>query len=86
MKKLIIVVSICFATAAVSNASSLPKPPQTKPLVTDTLKKDGVDPFCKMKVKAGNTRTSTFEKVTYGFCSESCKKTFSANPKKYIKK
>lgn len=86
MTKLLIVASLCFATAAVENATNLPTLEQTKPLSTDTLKKDGIDPICKMKVKAGNTRTSTVDKVTYGFCSESCKKTFNANPKKYTKR
>ena len=51
-----------------------------------TVSADGVDPVCKMKVKATETRTSTFEKVKYTFCSESCKKNFDANPKKYVKK
>ena len=86
MNKLLIAASLFFATATVADASRLPKLAQTKPLATDTLKKDGIDPICKMKVKAGNTRTSTVDKLTYGFCSESCKKTFNANPKKYIKK
>lgn len=86
MNKFLIVASLCFATAALANASSLPKLPQTKTLVTDTLRKDGIDPVCKMKVKAGNTKTVTIDKVTYGFCSESCKKTFTTDPKKYTKK
>ncbi len=86
MNKVLIAASLFFATAAVANANNLPKLAQTKPLGTDTLKKDGIDPICKMKVKAGSTRTSKFDKVTYGFCSESCKKTFNTNPKKYVKK
>jgi len=52
----------------------------------DTLKKDGIDPVCAMKVKAGNTRTIRFEEKLFGFCSESCKKKFVAEPRKYIKK
>lgn len=55
-------------------------------LQTDTLKKDGSDPVCKMQVKAGNTRTVVYEKTVYGFCSESCRKKFAIEPKKYIKK
>ncbi|WP_293785686.1 YHS domain-containing protein [uncultured Pedobacter sp.] len=55
-------------------------------LQTDTLKKDDSDPVCKMKVKAGNTRTAVYEKTIYGFCSESCRKKFAIEPKKYIKK
>lgn len=51
----------------------------------DTLKKDGIDPVCKMKVKAGNTKTAMFNKTLYGFCSESCRKSFAKEPKKYIK-
>lgn len=55
-------------------------------LQTDTLKKDATDPVCKMKVKAGHTRTAIYEKTVYGFCSEGCKKKFVAEPKKYIRK
>ncbi len=55
-------------------------------LQTDTLKKDGNDPVCKMKVKAGHTRTAVYEKTVYGFCSESCRKKFVIEPKKYIRK
>jgi YHS domain-containing protein len=55
-------------------------------LQADTLKKDAIDPVCKMKVKAGNTRTAVYEKTVYGFCSEGCRKRFVAEPKKYIKK
>ncbi len=86
MKTLVIITSIVFATATMVNANSLSKDLKIKKLATDTLKKDGIDPVCKMKVKLGTTKTNTFEKVTYGFCSESCKKTFMLAPKKYIKK
>lgn len=53
---------------------------------TDTLKKNGKDPVCGMKVPSGTTRTVVYDKVTYGFCSEGCKKKFAEKPSKYIKK
>ncbi|MCZ4243709.1 YHS domain-containing protein [Pedobacter punctiformis] len=55
-------------------------------LLTDTLKKDGIDPVCKMKVRAGNIKTATYDQLVYGFCSESCKQKFVKEPAKYIKK
>jgi YHS domain-containing protein len=48
----------------------------TKEVGIDTLKKDGIDPVCKMKVKAGNTKTHVQDKIIYGFCSDACKKMF----------
>lgn len=54
--------------------------------IADTLKADGLDPVCKMKVKAGTTKTHVHNKVVYGFCSESCKKSFAKQPEKYLKK
>lgn len=51
----------------------------------DTLKKDGKDLVCGMRVKAGTVRTFNHEKVVYGFCSDLCKKKFVAEPKKYVK-
>ncbi len=86
MKTIIIIASLIIATATMVNATIPSKNLKTKELATDTLKKDSIDPVCKMKVKLGTTRTNTFEKVTYGFCSESCKKKFMLAPKKYIKK
>ncbi len=85
MKKTLLTIGLSLAFIQFINASNLTET-QQKIAVSDTLKKDGIDPICKMKVKAGNTKTVVFEKKTYGFCSESCKKTFAADPKKYIKK
>lgn len=85
MKKAVLILALGLAFSQVFSATEQTEIKQQK-VVVDTLKKDGIDPICKMKVKAGNTKTVVFEKVTYGFCSESCKKTFAADPKKYIKK
>ena len=84
MKKLLFIFILAFSfTQIVSeNYSTEIKRIQVN---TDTLKVDGIDPVCKMKVKAGNTRTVVYKKATYGFCSESCKKSFEANPKNIIK-
>lgn len=57
-----------------------------KEIGMDTLKRDGIDPVCKMKVKAGNTRTHIHDKIVYGFCSDACKKSFVKQPEKYLKK
>lgn len=85
MKKTLLTLGLSLAFIQFINASNLTET-QQKIAVIDTLKKDGIDPICKMKVKAGNTKIVVFKKVTYGFCSEGCKKTFAANPKKYITK
>lgn len=52
----------------------------------DSAKKATVDPVCKMKVKAQAAKTTVYNKVSYSFCSESCKQKFVAEPTKYIKK
>ena len=84
MKKAVLILALALAFSQAFSANEQTEIKQQKAAV-DTLKKDGIDPICKMKVKAGNTKTIVFEKVTYGFCSEICKKTFAADPKKYIK-
>ncbi|RZK91808.1 MAG: YHS domain-containing protein, partial [Pedobacter sp.] len=75
-----------MVTTQISKANKPVNPYAKQAIHADTLKKDGIDPICKMKVKAGTTKTVVFDKVTYGFCSESCKKTFSQSPTKYLKK
>lgn len=67
-----------------SNATPVINGSKTNP--TDSAKKVLVDPVCKMKVKAGAAKTTVYNKVTYSFCSESCKQKFVAEPAKYIKK
>ena len=85
MKKLIFIFILAFSFTQIVSANYATEIKRTQ-VNTDTLKVDGIDPVCKMKVKAGNTRTVVYKKITYGFCSESCKKSFEANPKKYTKK
>lgn len=86
MKKILIIITVITTVFQLAKASVLSRPCNKEIILTDTLKKDGIDPVCKMKVKAGNTKTVVFEKITYGFCSETCKKTFSQTPSKYVKK
>lgn len=84
MKKIIyllVVILLLSMAAAKANEKMM-----VVTLQTDTLKKDATDPVCKMKVKAGNTRTAIYQKTVYGFCSEGCKNKFVAEPKKYIGK
>jgi YHS domain-containing protein len=85
MKK--IISTTCFVLAMMNaNAQISATNAKTKALLANTTKKDRIDPVCKMKVKADSKVTSTFEKVTYSFCAETCKKRFDTDPKKYIKK
>ena len=84
MKKAVLILALGLAFSQVFSANEQTEIKQNQ-VATDTLKKDGIDPVCKMKVKARNTKTVVFEIVTYVFFSEICKKTFVANPKKYIK-
>ena len=51
-----------------------------------TLKKSVIDPVCGMKVEPTRTHLLVYhEGCTYYFCAESCRKSFEANPKKYLK-
>lgn len=86
MKKLnFAIILIGLATAALnSNAVTIINKQKTNPI--DSAKKVVVDPVCKMKVKAGSSKTTVYSKVTYTFCSESCKQKFVEEPAKYIKK
>lgn len=43
------------------------------------------DPVCGMDVKENSEFKSEYNGITYYFCSESCKKQFDSNPRKYIK-
>ena len=56
-----------------------------KTTLIDSVKKV-VDPVCKMKIKANASKIAVYKKVTYNFCSESCKQKFVAEPAKYVKK
>ncbi|MFC3563486.1 YHS domain-containing protein [Pedobacter jamesrossensis] len=51
----------------------------------DSLQKKVVDPVCKMKIKSTGAKNNHYKKVTYYFCSESCRQKFIAEPEKYIK-
>ncbi len=43
------------------------------------------DPVCKMTVDPTTAKySSTYNGVTYYFCSQSCKTSFDANPTAYI--
>ncbi|WP_036669163.1 YHS domain-containing protein [Pedobacter borealis] len=86
MKKLnLIVILIGLATLSLkSNATPVINGSKTSPI--DSAKNATVDPVCKMKVKAQTAKTTVYNKVTYSFCSESCKQKFVAEPAKYVKK
>lgn len=53
---------------------------------SEVLKKAGIDPVCKMKVKKGSKITHTHKGQQYGFCNEYCREVFLENPDKYINK
>jgi len=86
MKKSIsAIILIGLATIAVkSNATSMIDAPKIN--LIDSAKKVVTDPVCKMKIKANASKTTIYNKVTYNFCSESCKQKFVAEPAKYVKK
>lgn len=56
-----------------------------KNALADTSQRKVIDPVCKMKINP-STKTTVYNKITYYFCSESCKQKFVAAPAKYIKK
>lgn len=86
MKKLsIIIILMGLGTFAFKlNAN----PIITKPIasVVDSAKKVVTDPVCKMKIQAATAKTTVYNKVSYFFCSESCKQKFIAEPTKFVKK
>jgi len=44
-----------------------------------------IDPICKMTVDEKTAKfKSIYKKKTYYFCAPGCKKTFDANPEKYV--
>lgn len=55
-------------------------------VLTDSTQKKVTDPVCKMKIKPTSAKTIVYSKLTYHFCSESCKQKFVAEPAEYIKK
>lgn len=59
---------------------------RSKAQVVETLKEDGIDPVCKMKVKKGSSLTHTHEGIQYGFCNPMCKENFVKTPDKFLKK
>jgi Cu+-exporting ATPase len=42
------------------------------------------DPVCGMMVDPGTSRTETYGGKVYGFCSESCRQKFHADPTSYV--
>jgi len=86
MKKSIsTIILIGLSTIAIkSNANNTTDGP--KIVLIDSAKKVVVDPVCEMKVKTNASKTAIYNKVTYYFCSESCKQKFVKEPSKYIKK
>jgi Cu+-exporting ATPase len=52
---------------------------------TTTPNQKFIDPVCLMKVAPGKKNlVFTHQMRTYYFCAESCRKTFEANPDKYL--
>lgn len=86
MKTIIIVAILAFGMKL--STITINESTRSEQKVTDTLKKDLIDPVCKMKIrpKSSMNETYTFEKVNYTFCSATCKSKFVAQPTKYIKK
>ncbi|MBB6237859.1 YHS domain-containing protein [Pedobacter sp. AK013] len=86
MKKinyLVILLGLIILTLK-SNANPIIDKQKNK--LIDSVKKVPVDPVCKMKVKADASKNAVYNKITYHFCSESCKQKFVAEPAKYVKK
>ncbi|KQC01145.1 YHS domain-containing protein [Pedobacter sp. Hv1] len=86
MKTIIIVAILAFGMKL--STFTINESLQSQQKTTDTVKKELVDPVCKMKIKAKSSMNETYlyEKVNYTFCSASCKSKFVAQPTKYIKK
>jgi YHS domain-containing protein len=86
MKKLNFAIILIGLTTLSLKSNATPVFGGSKIIPIDSAKKATVDPVCKMKIKTGTAKTTVYNKVTYSFCSESCKQKFIAEPAKYIKK
>lgn len=86
MKKLNFAIILIGLTTLSLKSNATPIINVSKISPVDSAKKATVDPVCKMKVKAETTKTTIYNKVTYNFCSESCKQKFAEEPTKYIHK
>ena len=86
MKKLNLIVILIGLTTLSLKSNATPVINGSKTSLIDSAKKVLVDPVCKMKVKAQTAKTTVYNKVSYSFCSESCKQKFVTEPTKYIKK
>ena len=85
MKKIGFVITIIASTALGLQPNVYSKN-NIKILLTDSTQSKVTDVVCKMKVKPAGAKTTLKNKITYYFCSESCKQKFIAEPSKYIKK
>lgn len=81
MKKLLIIPALLLAL----NTSYAQAQEPTKKKKEQT-KMELKDPVCHMKVSKDAKIVATHKDHQYGFCSESCKTRFVANPEKYVKK
>lgn len=86
MKKYLCIFLISASVSYILPVQGSTELSSNQPQIVDTLKQDSIDPVCKMKVKAGSTKTAVYNKVVFGFCSDGCKKNFLKNPAKYLKK
>lgn len=87
MKNLLIIIALCFTTTLFAQKEQKKHDhskmeASTKQL--EPLKEDGIDPICKMKVKKGEKRTTTYKGKQIGFCSDYCKEKFGEKPDKYV--
>ena len=75
---------------AVPSAFAEQAAPHTSPVHSSASEsvKTAKDPVCGMTVdpKAASTLKTQYKGETYYFCSETCKKSFEANPEKYTPK
>lgn len=77
-----IIVLICMIAGCSSTATSVKK---VQPEVVDPVCAYFADMGCINIAVGGDTPKSTYEDVTYYFCSAECKKDFDKNPSKYLK-
>lgn len=93
MRNIILLVSILYLSACNSGkdkqGATAAKTETTMPVTvakTEATQPDGkVDPVCEMPYDKAWTDQTIYNGDTMTFCSEVCKKTFLARPKKYLK-
>lgn len=78
-------IAVIFPLAVIGCANTITSSPKKQAMVVDPVCAYFSDMGCINIVTNENTPKSTYEGITYYFCSKECKEDFDKNPSKYLK-